>query len=251
MNAKVQHVQVPHPIAKSKVKIKDWFIYANIKRYMNKDTRTAFPSLTTIAEKSDCSINTVKSAINRLEECGYIQVERGHKVNNKYIFPELLEKFEMFTPEFLDATNISTDLKAYIIGFQAISFINQTNEGKRSVCGLSNYEIGDALNISEKRVRNYNNELKDKNILIELQSNSLDEAGFNKSLKVLDLEKVHLAVLYVAGKVVEIEERQDEFDERLQKIEEALLRISRQSQVAYESTTKQQGYKKKYKKAGN
>lgn len=214
---------------------------------MNKDTRTAFPSLKTIAENSDCAVKTVQAAINRLEQYGYILVERGDRTNNKYIFPELLEKFEMFTPEFLDATNIPTDVKAYIIGFQAISYINQIKDTKFSVCGLSNYEIGDALNISEKRVRNYNNILKDKEILTEVSSSALDEAGFNKSLKVLNLEKIHLAVLYVAGKVIEMEERQDEFDERLKKIEDMLLTISRQSQIAYEKSNNK-SYPKKYKK---
>ena len=44
MKNNIQHIQVPHPIAKSKIKIKDWLVYANIKRFMNKDTREAFPS---------------------------------------------------------------------------------------------------------------------------------------------------------------------------------------------------------------
>jgi biotin operon repressor len=250
MSSKVQHVQIPHPIAKSKVKIKDWLVYANIKRYMNKDTRTAFPSIATISEHCQCSENLVRQAIERLSECGYLQVTARKNQTNLYTFPELLEKFEMFTPEFLDDPNVDTNLKAYIIGLQALSFINSENK-TQSVCGYSNYEIADKLNISERKVKTYNAELKGKEILTEVSSTAIDEAGFNKSLKIIDLDKVHLAVLYVAGKVVEIEERQDEFDERLQKIEEALLRISRQSQVAYESTTKQQGYKKKYKKAGN
>lgn len=249
MKNNVQHIQVPHPISKSKIKIKDWLVYANIKRFMNKDTREAFPSLDIIAQKSGCVIKTVKSAIERLEQCGYIQIKKQDRTNNVYVFPELLEKFEMFTPEFLDDSSIDVNLKAYIIGLQALSYINK--EKSQSVCGYSNYEIADKLNISEKKVKTYNTDLKGKEILTEVTSAALDEAGFNKSLKIINLDKVHLAVLYVAGKVVEMEERQDEFDERLQKIEEALLRISRQSQVAYESSTKKTTYKKKYKKAGN
>ena len=225
-------------------------IYACIRRYMNKDTRTAFPSIATISEHCQCSENLVRQAIERLSECGYLQVTARKNQTNLYTFPELLEKFEMFTPEFLDDPNVDTNLKAYIIGLQALSFINSENK-TQSVCGYSNYEIADKLNISERKVKTYNAELKGKEILTEVSSTAIDEAGFNKSLKIIDLDKIHLAVLYVAGKVVEMEERQDEFDERLQKIEEALLRISRQSQVAYESSTKKTTYKKKYKKAGN
>lgn len=245
MESKVQHIQVPHPIAKSKVKIKDWLIYANIKRYMNKETRVAFPSIVTIAEHCDCSENLVRQAIKRLEQCGYIQVTTRKNQTNLYKFPELLEKFEMFTPEFLDDPNMDTNLKAYIIGLQALSYINK--EKSQSVCGYSNYEIADKLNISERKVKTYNTELKGKEILTEVSSSALDEAGFNKSLKVLNLEKIHLAVLYVAGKVIEMEERQDEFDERLKRIEDMLLTISRQSQIAYEKSNNK-SYPKKYKK---
>ena len=95
MESKVQHIQVPHPIAKSKVKIKDWLIYANIKRYMNRETRIAFPSIVTIAEHCNCSENLVRQAIKRLEQCGYIQVTTRRNQTNLYKFPELLEKFEM------------------------------------------------------------------------------------------------------------------------------------------------------------
>lgn len=212
---------------------------------MNKDTREAFPSLEIIAQKSQLAIKTIKSAIERLEQGGYIQIKKKDRTNNIYIFPELLEKFEMFTPEFLDDPNVDNNLKAYIIGLQALSYINK--EKSQSVCGYSNYEIADKLNISERKVKTYNTELKGKEILTEVSSSALDEAGFNKSLKVLNLEKIHLAVLYVAGKVIEMEERQDEFDERLKKIEDMLLTISRQSQIAYEKSNNK-SYPKKYKK---
>lgn len=49
---KNQHVQVPHP-SKWNLSSKDWYIYAHIRRHMNKDTMEAFPSLIQSKKKLD------------------------------------------------------------------------------------------------------------------------------------------------------------------------------------------------------
>ena len=68
MEESKQHVQVPDPDVKKHSSLKpiDYLVYANIRRYMNKDTKTCYPSLETISKDCDCSIPTVRSSIKRL-----------------------------------------------------------------------------------------------------------------------------------------------------------------------------------------
>ena len=64
-----QHVQLPNSMTvDAKLTPQDLLIYVAIKRYMNKDTKEAFPSLQTICSKSGASINTVRKCISNLEK---------------------------------------------------------------------------------------------------------------------------------------------------------------------------------------
>lgn len=59
-----RHVQLP--TEKSDLEPKDQLIYLSIKRFMNSETKTAFPSLKTISEVSGASIPTIRKSIERL-----------------------------------------------------------------------------------------------------------------------------------------------------------------------------------------
>lgn len=62
----VKHVQIPDPTEYRDLKPIDRLVYANIKRYMDKDTFTCYPSMRTIAEKCGVSPMTVQASIRRL-----------------------------------------------------------------------------------------------------------------------------------------------------------------------------------------
>ncbi|MGQ0417049.1 DnaD domain protein, partial [Bacillus sp. HC-TM] len=62
----------------SEEKIYEFKAYAVIVRHANRDTQSAFPSLTTLTEKVGCGRKKIVQCIKSLEEKGYIQ-----KVNRK------------------------------------------------------------------------------------------------------------------------------------------------------------------------
>ena len=86
-NKTIKHVQVPDPSGYKDLKPTDKLIYANIRRFMNKDTYTCYPSMSTIAKKSGVTIQTVQNSIKRLVKFGYIEIleEKHNSKNNIYI----------------------------------------------------------------------------------------------------------------------------------------------------------------------
>lgn len=68
-----QHVQLPNSMTKDDIKPKDLLIYVTIKRHVNKETKRAFPALTTICAESGASINVVRESIKRLENAEYLK----------------------------------------------------------------------------------------------------------------------------------------------------------------------------------
>ena len=78
MNTNQQFVTVPNKLVEEEeINPKSLVIYCAIKRYMNKDNLSCYPSLSTIAEKSGCSVPTVKNAIDELVK----YVERFEKTD--------------------------------------------------------------------------------------------------------------------------------------------------------------------------
>ena len=63
-----RHIQVPSDMTEQYNYLKpgDILIYATLKRHMDKETKTCYPSLATISKESGASINTVKASIQNL-----------------------------------------------------------------------------------------------------------------------------------------------------------------------------------------
>ena len=63
-----QHYQLPNDMTKDGNLVpNDLLVYLTIKSYMNKDTKTCFPSLKTLSEKIQFSIPTIRKSISKLE----------------------------------------------------------------------------------------------------------------------------------------------------------------------------------------
>lgn len=193
-NNKVQHVQVPDPIDFRDLKPTDKLVYANIRRFMNKDTYTCYPSMNTIAKKCGITVQTVQNSIKRLVKFGYIEIlnEKHNSKNNVYKFPKLTDNFERFTNEFLDNDKITPNEKAYLIGLQSQCY----KEGDYALTTYSNSEIADKLNISLSTVQRIDKSLTAKEIMTELQTAKFDEDGFNKIVKAIDLAKIGQKILF-------------------------------------------------------
>ena len=199
-----QHVQVPDPIKEHKnLKPIDYLVYANIRRYMNKDTNMCYPSLDTIANDCQCSIPTIRTSIKRLHSEGLIEIIKRKGQSTMYRFKELLKNFERFTPEFLDNKDVTPEEKAYLIGLHSQSFKNEDY----AITTYSNQEIADSLNIPVRTVRNYNKSLQEKQIMTEIATSLTDEAGFNIPAKAVDMHKIGQAILYINKRVDNHEDR--------------------------------------------
>ena len=81
-----QHVQLPNDA--SDLEPKDKLVYLSIRRFMNKDTKIAFPSLQTISDVSGASIPTIRKIITKLEDLDYFEVSKKGR-GQQYKFNEL------------------------------------------------------------------------------------------------------------------------------------------------------------------
>ena len=106
MEENKKHVQIPqaNTIDKSSdLKLLDYLVYANI-------------STETLARKCNMSQRSILKSIEKLENANMFKVIRtanAQKKNcNQYQFQQLKE-FEMFSDEFLDASEFTNKVKAY------------------------------------------------------------------------------------------------------------------------------------------
>lgn len=204
MEKSQQHVQVPDPVKEKKeLKPIDYLVYANIRRYVNKDTKTCWPSLATIAKDCQCSVPTIRTSIKRLHKEGLLDIIKRKGQSDMYRFKELLKNFERFTPEFLDNPELTPEEKAYLIGLHSQSYKNEDY----AVTTYSNQEIADNLNMPIRTVQYYNKSLQEKEIMTEIATSVKDAAGFNVAAKAVDMHKIGQAILYINKRVDDHEDR--------------------------------------------
>lgn len=152
-----QFVKVPNIDLKAQgLEMKDLVVYAYLKRHYNHITGESFPSLQTLATESGISKPTVMKCISRLEAAGYISITKQNKVNH-YRFSSV-NKFEIYSFDFLDDTTLSTSDKAYIICMQPHMFKdNQLGIGKIT---YSELDIANKLGIDLRTLRKYESHLQ-------------------------------------------------------------------------------------------
>lgn len=191
-NKNLQHVQVPNNMTKDlEVKPKDLLVYACIKKYMNKKTKEAFPSLETISELSGLSIPTIRKSINILKKYNYLTVRKeGRK--NVYKFNPYI-KFEPFSYEFLEKKDLGPTTKGVLLGAQQKMF-KDNGFGKIS---LSDSELAKHLNISTKTLYRVNRELVSKGYLDLIKLNVKDpETGLFINEKLYHLNELEQAIVF-------------------------------------------------------
>lgn len=105
-----QHIQISKDVLRDKrLSNNDIGVYLAIGKYMNKDTKTAFPSQNTLVSDTGLALQTVRSCIKKLEDRNAFKIEKeGRK--NIYVFSKE-ENFEMFDFEFLNKEDLSLSEK--------------------------------------------------------------------------------------------------------------------------------------------
>ena len=126
-----QHVQLPNDLGDiSFIKPKDQLVYVAIKKFMNKDTKEAFPSLETLHNLTKLSINTIRDCIERLVKSGFIEVRKDGR-KNVYKFLKY-DTYEPFSFKFLEKDDLSPEEKAYLIASQKYMF-KDNGEGIKDI----------------------------------------------------------------------------------------------------------------------
>lgn len=212
-NKSKQHVQI-HVKQCSILKPNDLLILANIKRFMNTETKRCMPSMKTISELSGFTQQTIVNSVKRLELVGELIVHRTPNKANEYEFPEN-SNFEMYSFEFLDNPALTRDEKAYLIGFQSCAVKNKS--GYMGTTN-SNEEIAKKINMSKRKIIELNKSLREKGIFAELTCFTTDETGLSKKMKTVDMELIGQAVLFVNQKVDNTISRVDLLEQQLAEV---------------------------------
>ena len=217
-----QHVQVPNDMTEQNNSLKpgDLLIYATIKRHMDKDTKTCYPSLSTIASESGASINTVRTSIQNLINTNYIEVTPKGR-GKLYRFLKW-EEFEPFSYNFLDNKKLSFKEKAYILATQQYMFKNKDTQN--GIVTYNNIELSKRINTSPSTISRLDSSLKEKEFLdINVLTQKDQETGLPIREKVFHLSKIEQAIVFILGNHEErIQENTNEIQllkERMDKLE--------------------------------
>lgn len=207
----------------SPLKPTDVLIYLYLKCYDN-EQHECYPSLATLSKRSGTAINTIRKAIDNLVKYEYISVKKVGR-SNYYYFKKVI-KFDKFYLDFIDNPNLSFSEKAYIAASYQYMYKDIKPYGKIS---LSNKDLAEKLNVSEKSIYRLNKDLTRKEILqIFKESKRNLETGCSEELKVFNLQKCGQAALWLiqdnAERIDAIEEKDRERDELI-KSQQKMLKI--------------------------
>ena len=219
------HVQVPNDMTEQNNSLKpgDLLIYATIKRHMDKDTKTCYPSLNTIAVESGASINTVRSSIQNLINTQYIEVtQKGRGKLYKFL---KWDKFEPFSYDFLDNKKLSFKEKAYILATQQYMFKNK--ETQNGIVTYNNIELSKRINTSPSTISRLDSSLREKEFLdINILTQKDQETGLPIREKVFHLSKIEQAIVFILGNH---EERIQENTNEIQLLKERMDKLEREN----------------------
>lgn len=231
-----QHVQLPNKMGDMDLSPKDQLIYLSIRRFMNNQSKVAYPSLAKISEVSGASINTIRQSIKVLEEKDYFKVIKEGR-SQKYLFNEL-KKFEPFSYDFLDKPDLTFTEKSYIVASQQYMYTDVEGVGKIS---YSNKELSEKINMSEATISRTNKSLVKKNYLTLIKNESRDiETGCKTDTKLFNLNELGQAVIWVLknheDRITENEEDIKQLKETVksqQQLIDKLLQEREKSQIEY------------------
>lgn len=161
--AKHKVVQVPKMNLKEEgLESIDPFIYASIKRFMNEETKIAFPSMTTLVKITGMCKSAILKSIERLKDAHYINIIREFEKSNKYQFNDY-KKFECFSYDFLDMSELSYNEKSYLVVAQPHMIKNPEN-----LTGSIRYDqqtFANSMNLSLNTLKKIEKHLQELNIL--------------------------------------------------------------------------------------
>lgn len=205
-----QYVILPKKETGELLKKYEILIYVCIRRYMNKDTMEAYPSLNTIVRDSGCSKPTVSKIIKKIQEKGYFTVTYTgsytiYKFNNE-------KSFEPFSYEFLDNKNISKSAKLQILCTQQYMYKNN-GVGKIS---MSDTQLAKLTGLDRHTIVKNNNALINSGYASQVTLQAREsEAGCFRQEMIYHLDELGQAIVFAI----------QNHEERLQNTEDGIKEL--------------------------
>lgn len=216
LKPKLQHVQVPNNMCREHVlEPFDMLVYASIKRFMNKDTKEAYPSLELLKSLTGSGKEKINASISRLNGRYLTVFNRGrHRV---YRFDAKYKSFEPFSHEFLDKKDLTNLEKAYIMAVQQFMFKDVQDIGKVS---FTPKELSQLINMPEWEIWKHDRELQEKGYLSIIKGKNRDfETGLPRTERVFNLDLLGQKIIWMLARNTE---RIKQNTEQIRKLEKDL-----------------------------
>lgn len=182
----MKHTEIPQNFDWTQLEWCDQLVFAQIKRFMNKDTRTCYPSIQTLKDKMDLSTTFIKDAIHRLEQFGLIQVTKRKGTSNLYYFPPETDQFEMFSEDFLDM-ELPPKVKEYYMKLQKTLY---DKDQEIATTHYNDAELAKITGLSKPTVKKYNMILENSGYMSTAITPYKDEAGLSIREMSFDMQKL-------------------------------------------------------------
>ena len=190
-----QFVIYPHPAnsePQPDLDPKDKLVYVAIRRYRNKDTMKAYPSLDRIQKDTGVSKATIIKIIKNIINKGYMQQESKKGVGAIYTFNNE-KSFEPFSYEFLDNENLTKAEKLQILCTQQYMF-KENGVGKIS---YSDNELAEKTGLNRNTIAKTNQSLMQKGFATQVSLATRDpKTGLINKETMYHLDEIGQAIVF-------------------------------------------------------
>lgn len=192
-------------------------IYVAIRRYMNKDTMKAYPSLDRIQKDTGVSKATIIKIIKNIINKGYMQQESKKGVGAIYTFNNE-KSFEPFSYEFLDNENLTKAEKLQILCTQQYMF-KENGIGKIS---YSDNELAEKTGLNRNTIAKTNQSLMQKGFATQVSLATRDpKTGLINKETMYHLDEIGQAIVF----------KLKEHDDRIVKNEEDIESLKKDNEL--------------------
>ena len=192
-------------------------IYVAIRRYMNKNTMKAYPSLDRIQKDTGVSKATIIKIIKNIINKGYMQQESKKGVGTIYTFNNE-KSFEPFSYEFLDNENLTKAEKLQILCTQQYMF-KENGIGKIS---YSDNELAEKTGLNRNTIAKTNQSLVQKGFATQVSLATRDpKTGLINKETMYHLDEIGQAIVF----------KLKEHDDRIVKNEEDIESLKKDNEL--------------------
>ena len=196
-------------------------VYVAIRRFMNKTTMKAYPSLDRISKDTGISKATILKTVKDIVKKGYMTTESKKGFGTTYTFNNE-KSFEPFSYEFLDNPNLTKAEKLHILCTQQYMF-KENGVGKVT---YSDAELSEKTGLNRHTISKTNQSLIEKGFAEQIVLKSKNpETGLMDKETIFHLNELGQAIVF---KLKEHEERIDKHDEEIEELKRTVAELKQQ-----------------------